>query len=115
MLLLLLWNLKVGAGVGTVERAPSPLLADGMPASRTIRTGFPGPVLTFQLILLFSQIEIMIQILMKNKEVTIAAYLGLKLKYPGLEIDKTDLVQEYLEMRKPRLKFYQCEVIVVAV
>ena len=30
-----------------------------------------------------------LKIEMKNKEVTIAAYLGLKLKYPGLEIDKT--------------------------
>ena len=30
-----------------------------------------------------------LQIKMRNKEVTIAAYLGLKLKYPGLEIDKS--------------------------
>ena len=30
-----------------------------------------------------------LKIQMKNKEVAIAAYLGLKLKYPGLEIDKT--------------------------
>ena len=37
----------------------------------------------------FTTGQSILQIRMKNKEVTIAAYLGLKLKYPGLEIDKS--------------------------